>query len=491
MPPTIYSNRSGMKKCFHPCMWKSASVGGVLLLAGVVACWGQPGINANAYAGSVTSAPATATALPLSLDEAIRRGLENNLAAVLARQNERIASGQQLQGLNFLLPNISATAVRRRNQINLAALGFRPSLLAKFPPGIFPAGATFGPVVTVNVVSAQVNLQQSLFNLSAIEAFRAEKESRVVAYYSRQSTLGQVILNVASTYMQILADESNLDDARALLQADDLLQRQTQDEEKSGTATHLDTLRAQVQWQQQQQAEIAAENALAKDTIALNLQIGLAAEQPVALTDASPYADLDTMTLAQARQTAYSSRQDYQGALAETRATAAQRSAARWECMPSLSFNGNYGVTGTVGGIYHGTFLAAGELSVPLFREASLRGDRDVAESSRRLALAQLASLHATIDAQLRDSLLDVAAAKKLVEVAHSNVDLARQSVSDATDRFTNGVEDNLSVVQAQSVLAAAQAQWISSLYQFNLAKLGLARNLGVLQQQYRAYIGK
>ncbi len=488
-----------MKKFFHPCKLKlvpgAYAVGGVLLLAGAGA-WGQPSINrslsaASAYAGSVTTTPATTIAIPLSLDEAIRRGLDHNLAAVLARQNERVASSQQLQGLNYLLPNLSATAVRRRNQINLAALGFRPSLLAKFPPGIFPAGATFGPVVTVNVVSAQANLQQSLFNLSAIEAFRAEKEHRVAAYYRRQSTLGQVILNVANTYMQILADESRLEDASALLQADNLLQQQAQDAEHSGTATHLDTLRAQVQRQQQQQTEIAAENALAKDKIALNRQIGLAAEQPIKLTDATPYADMDTLTLAQARQTAYANRQDYQELQASTRAANFQRKAARWEQLPSLSFNGNYGVTGTVGGIYPGTFIAAGELSVPIFREASLRGDRDVAESSRRDALAQLASLHTTIDAQLRNSLLDIAAAKKLVDVARNNVDLARQSVSDATDRFTNGVEDNLSVVQAQAVLAAAQAQWVSSLYQFNLAKLGMARNLGVLQQQYRAYIGQ
>ena len=500
-----------METSLHVWKWKAASVGSVLLLA-VLACVqarGQSisglstgvsaGLNAgqgfdlaaNAYAGSVTTAHATTEAIPLSLDDAVRRGLAHNLAVVLAEQNERIASGQRLQQLNNLLPNISAVVVRRRNQINLAALGFRPGLLAQFPPGIFPAGVTFGPIVTVNVVAAQANLQQPLFNLSAIEEFRAAKGNRVAAYYSTQSARGQVIQNVATTYLQVLDDMANLDNARALLATDDLLQRQAGDAVQAGTATHLDFLRAQVQMQQQEQAEIAAENALAKAKIALNRQIGLAAEQPIQLTDVTPYADLDTMTLAQARQMAYANRQDYQGAQAQARAANFQRKAARFERVPTLSFGGNYGVTGTVGGIYHGTFIASGELSVPIFREASLRGDHDVAEAERSRALAQLADLRVHIDAQLRDSLLDVAAAKQLVEVAHSNVDLARQSLSDATDRFTNGVEDNLAVVQAQAVLAAAQAQWVNSLYQFNQSKLGLARNLGILQQQYRAYLGK
>jgi outer membrane protein TolC len=447
-------------------------------------------ITTGVYAGSVTTEPVTAQPLALSLQEAVQRGLEHNLAAVLVRQNEQIAHGTQMQGLNALLPNITASATRRRNQIDLEALGFRPGLLAQFSPGFLPAGVTFGPVVTVNVVNAQANLQQSLFNWSAIEAFRAEKEQSVATYYSRQSALGQVIQNVADTYLQALADSASVDDAQALLDADTLLVRQTQDAMQAGTATHLDLLRAQVQQQQQQQALIAAQNALAKTKIALNRQIGLAADQPITLTDATPYADLDAMNIAEARKIAYANRQDYQGAQAQARAAIHARAAARWERMPSLNFNGNYGVTGTVGGVYHGTFLAAGELSVPLFREAGLRGDRDAAEAERRRAQEQLASLRATIDAQLRDSLLDVAAAKQLTEVAHSNVALARQSLQDSTERFLNGVEDNLAVVEAQAELAAAQTQWVNSLNAFNQAKLGLARNLGILEQQYRTYLG-
>ena len=479
-------------------IWKRAPlyVAGLGLLAG--ACMQaqtipdapMASITTATYTGSVTAEPASAQPLALSLQGAVERGLEHNLAAVLARQNERISSGVQMQGLNALLPNITASATRRRNQIDLEALGFRPGLLAQFPPGFLPAGVTFGPVVTVNVVNAQANLQQSLFNWSAVEAFRAEKEESVATYYSRQSALGQVIQNVADTYLQALADAANVDDARALLDADTLFVQQTQDAAQAGTATHLDLLRAQVQQQQQQQALIAAQNALAKTKIALNRQIGLAANQPITLTDATPYADLDTMSLDQALKIAYASRQDYQGALAQARASEHERAAARWERMPTLNFNGNYGVTGTVGGVYHGTFLAAGELSVPIFREASLRGDRDAAEAERRRAQEQLASLRSTINAQLRDSLLDVAAAKQLTDVAHSNVELERQSVSDATARFLNGVEDNLAVVEAQAELAAAQAQWVNSLNAFNQAKLGLARNLGILEQQYRAYLG-
>ncbi|HUZ05240.1 MAG TPA: TolC family protein, partial [Acidobacteriaceae bacterium] len=426
-----------------------------LLLVVLLACgqaWGQSSSYAgNPYAGSVTAVQATAETIPLSMDDAIRRGLEHNLGLVLAQQNERIASGKELQGLNYLLPDITGQAVRSRNQLNLEALGFRSGLLAQFPPGFIPGGSSFQPVVTVNVVSAQANLRQSLFNLSAIEEFRAEKDKKTAAYYSTQSARGLVILNVATTYLEALADTANVENARSLLNADSVLLQQTRDADQAGTATHLDLLRAQVQYQQQQQVLIANQNALDKEKIALNRQIGLSAQQAIQLTDPTPYADLDQMSIGQARREAYANRQDYQGLQAQARAAEHQRKAARYERLPVLSFRGNYGVTGTVGGIYHGTFQATGNLNIPIFREASLRGDRDVAEAQRNNILSQLADLHTKIEAQLRDSILDVTASKQLVEVARSNVDLARTTLNDATDRFQNGVDDNLPVVEAQS----------------------------------------
>ena len=82
-------------------------------------------------------------------------------------------------------------------------------------------------------------------------------------------------------------------------------------------------------------------------------------------------------------------------------------------------------------------------------------------------------------------------AAKKLVEVAKSNVDLATQALSDETDRVNAGVDDNLPLVTAQASLASAQSNYVQSLYQYNLSKLALARAAGVIELQYRAYLGR
>jgi outer membrane protein TolC len=91
----------------------------------------------------------------------------------------------------------------------------------------------------------------------------------------------------------------------------------------------------------------------------------------------------------------------------------------------------------------------------------------------------------------VRAALLDVNANAKLVGVARSNLDLATRALSDETDRVNAGVDDNLPLVTAQATLAGAQSDLVESLYQYNVSKLALARAAGVLEQQYRVYLGE
>jgi outer membrane protein TolC len=163
----------------------------------------------------------------------------------------------------------------------------------------------------------------------------------------------------------------------------------------------------------------------------------------------------------------------------------------RAQRLPSLSFGGYYGVSQVGGAGSHGNFAAQGNLTFPLFREASLRGDEDSSQAQFLAVSAQLADLRGTIDYQVRSALLDVQATSQLVDVARSNVELATRTLADETARVQAGVDDNLPLVDAQATLASSQSNLVESLYQFNLSKLALARSAGVLEQQYRAYLGQ
>jgi hypothetical protein len=82
--------------------------------------------NVGKWPGGVVVERPTPGALPLSLDDAIARGEKNNLQQLLVIQNERMVRGQVLTVANNLLPSLTAKGALEAQQIDLAALGFKP-----------------------------------------------------------------------------------------------------------------------------------------------------------------------------------------------------------------------------------------------------------------------------------------------------------------------------------------------------------------------------
>jgi outer membrane protein TolC len=453
----------------------------------------NPTSAANAFFGSVTVHPATVETLKLSLDEAIALGLKNNLGLREAENSEKSLQGQKNEALQYFLPTVTLTGDLGVHQQNLVALGFGPDtvkeFLSLFPGGKLPAG--FSEITRDDLTEGKIQFGQLLFSGPVISAWKAAGAAERAAHFAKMSARGEVVQQVATAYLHAIAASSEVDNARALEAADRVQLSHAHDAHVAGVAANLDELRAQVQLQAEQQALIAAQNALEKDLILLKREIGIDPGQKIALTDPAPYSDLASQTLEELRAIAYKNRQDYQTLQNQVVEVKAIHAAYRSQRLPSLSFGGYYGVSQVGGAGSHGNFAAQGNLSLPLFREAKLRGDVEVAQAQLDAVHAQLADLRTRIDQQLRSALLDVNATAKLVEVARSNVDLATRALADETDRVNAGVDDNLPLVTAQATLASAESNLVESLYQYSLSKLALARAAGIIESQYRAYLGR
>jgi outer membrane protein TolC len=439
------------------------------------------------FAAGVDVQRAFPGAMPLGLDQAIDLGMKHNLQILLNLQTERSVHAQTLVVGNALLPDLRATAYTNTLELNLAAMGFKSASLSKL--GI-PAGQ-FSEIVKVDTTSAQLSLNQQLFNVPAYFLYRAAQKAASVASLGTLNTRGGVVTAVGSQYLAAIADAAQIANARALVKADDEVLRQATLSHDAGVGTNLDVLRARVQLQNEQQVLVRDETTFAKDKIALTRLIGLPADQDITLIDTVPYAEFAAMPLDQARETAYQRRKDLLGLEAQLEVADRSRKAVRSERVPTLAVNGFYGVLGETEGLYHGVFAAEGTLRIPIFEEARFRGEREAAEAQQIALRHQIESLKISIDEQIRASMLDVQSSAELVKVARSNVVLAQQELSDTTDRFTSGVDDNLPVVQAQAVLADAQTRLIGTEFQYNQAKLLLARNTGVVETRYKEYLGR
>jgi outer membrane protein TolC len=440
---------------------------------------GAPGIS-----GGVA---AQAEPLALSLDDAIALGLKSNLQVLLANETDRAVRGQILSAIFELMPNLRATAYTSTQELNLAAMGFKPASLARFGPG----AGKFSNIVKVDTTAAQISADQVLFNLPDLYLYAAAKKAQNVVALGVLNVRGGVVEAVGTQYLAALAEAAQIADAEALATADEEVLRQATLSHEAGVGTNVDVLRAQVQLKNEQQAVVRAQNDFAKAKIALNRLMGLPADQQITLTDTVPYAELDALPLDEARTIAYGRRKDLLGLEAQLEVAERARKAVKYERLPTLAVNGFYGVLGETRGLYHGVFTAQGVLKIPVFEEARFRGERDLVAAQEGALRRQIESLRVDIDAQIRASMLDVESARQLVKVAQSNVALAAEALSDTRDRYAAGVDDNLPVVRAQAALEDAQSRLIGVEFQYNRAKLDLARNSGVVESQYKQYLGR
>jgi len=434
------------------------------------------GPTAGSFQGSVTSGQATAQVLDLSLDEAIQRGVKNNLGAILSGTQTAAAKAQRLSQLQPLLPDVEFNAREAEMQVDLAAQGLR---IPGFPTIIGPFGYT----------DLRASLTWSLLDLKALRSYMAAKHQFKAAELSAQDARDMVVLTVGNAYMLVLADEGRVSSYQAQVATAKISLDQANASHDAGTAPKLDVLRAQVDYQSLQQQLIVAQNSLEKDKLALARAIGLPLDQKFNLSDKAPYAVLDHLDVDATIKQAHANRKDLAAMIEQTRAAEEQRKSATADRYPTIEVAADYGDIGVNVRHSHGTGDAQATLSVPVFKEFALRGEAQVAQSQLETQKAQLSDMNAQVDADIRDALLDIEAAQKQVEVAQSSVELAKEVLSEAQQRYVSGVSDNLAVSQAEQSLAQANDQYVSSLYRDNVAKLSLARSLGA-GQDYRKYLG-
>jgi outer membrane protein TolC len=267
-----------------------------------------------------------------------------------------------------------------------------------------------------------------------------------------------------------------------------LFERAT-DQKKAGTVAGIDVLRAEVQLRTEQQRLVAQKNQVEKDKLVLSRTIGLPTGQQFNVTDVLPFAPLP-VTLDDLLKQAYDHRTDYRAAQTNVRAAEYAIEAARSEhYWPSVVVQADYGDIGSTLAASHGTYSVLAGVRFPIYAGGRARADIDQAETVLRNKKNAVEDLRGRIDFEIRAALLDLQSAADQVTVAKTNVDLATQTLAEARDLFGAGVTDNIEVVQAQQLLAAANENYIGSLNAHNAAKIALATALGVAEEGVPQYL--
>ena len=438
-----------------------------------------PGTSAASTFASSVPTKVVPGVLELSLEDAIDRGLRQNLGLLLSRADTRSARGQRWEQLSALLPHVAAAPYWADSKINIDQVGFAGV------GNMFHLSPSVGPY---SYFDARVGVTQTLFDWQSINATRAASQNVKSADYTLQDAHDLVVLAVGYTYLQAIADEARIETAAAQVKTAQSLYDQASDQVTAGTAADIDALRTKVELQTRQQQLIQARNDFAIQKLSVARVIGLAPAQEFELTDKSPYQPFEGISIEETLKRAYQSRSDYRSALADVRAAELSRKAAAAGYLPSLSLSADYGAGGINPSNATKVYDVRGTLSIPIFTGGSVHGNVQQADAKLEQSRERLESLRAQVESDVRTALLNLQSSADSVTVARSNIDLAEQTLVQSSDRFSAGVTDSVEVVQSQEAVTSAHEQYISSLYRFNLAKISLVRALGIAEQGVREY---
>jgi outer membrane protein TolC len=430
------------------------------------------------FAGSIPQGQVSAQPIDLTVSDALDRGLKYNLGLYLSDQATAQSRSARLRALSDLLPKADGSVSEEEQKLNLKAFGLT------FPG--FPSSV--GPF---SLFDLRATGSWNPLDLHSFDNVHAASENVKAAQFGYRDARDTVVIAVGANYLLTIANESRVAAAEAELNSAQALYQLAVDQENAGLSPNIDTLRARVQLQAQQETLITARNDLEKQRIALARVIGLPVQQKFRLVNRVPYRPLPEVNLENSYALALKTRPDYQAALASLRAAQFTRSSAWKQRLPSIGFSGEYGVLGFNPSSLSPNWTAAATLKIPFFEGGRIEADIQQSEAVLKQRQAQVANLHDSIEQDVENAILDLNAAAQQVEVATTGLDYAQQALGQSRDRFAAGVTNNVEVIQAQQQLASANDRYIASLYGFNIGKVLLARAIGNADLVVKQYLSE
>jgi len=409
---------------------------------------------------------------PLTLERAIQLGLKYNLGAVNAGASLRQVRAQRLLALSKLLPSITAGLSETGAKTDLETLGLSASAFGK--GAALPV--TVGPYHYYDV---RTSVSFDAFDRSAVHSYRSAQESERASEFSDRDARELIVLAVGGEYLRVLADAALVEAQEAQVRSAQASYNQAVAQNQAGTRSGVDTERSQVELQTEQQRLTSQKADLVKEKRTLARLIGYPLDSEITPAEKLVLSTAAPMPLDAALKLAMDQRADLKSTAADLRAAEESFKSAHAEHLPTVSVSGYLGVQGINPNAGNGVFSGTASVSVPVWQGGKIHADEEQARGVIDQRRAEYQNQRGSVELDVRNAYTDLETATDQMRVADSNRKLALQTLQQSQDRFQAGVATSVEVVQSQESLAAANRDYVSSLYAHNLAKIGLARAVG------------
>jgi outer membrane protein len=440
-------------------LWRIA----VLLLLSLVASF--PLVSAPQQ----SSASATGS-LQLTLKEAVQLALKQNPQRVIAQLLVSESDRNSQIARSALLPQASIAASGSLNQYNLQSIERSQDRKAAGPFQVVEAGPTFS---------------QTILNLPEIRGYQIGREGTREARADEQTTRETVVNAVVNQYLLILRALATRDAANARVALAQRLYDQATELQKTGIGLNIDTVRANVELQNERQNLIDADTQTRTTKYGLAELLDLPPEQDLEVADRLDFYDLPVLEKEALLNEALTSRPEIRSLNSQQRIAKLTTDSAREQRLPQLDFTGFWFYQGEHFSDGMPAYTYAVSLQFPLFAGGRIRAEEGHAKLEEQHVAEIRRQLDARIVDEVKSALDELNAARSSVDVANLGYKLAEEEVAQAQRRFQAGVTTNVEVITAQDELARASDNQIGALFQFNISRAALARATGDIEAMY------
>jgi outer membrane protein TolC len=323
---------------------------------------------------------------------------------------------------------------------------------------------------------------QEVFDLTLWRRYRSAQlgvnGSRAAELTARE----QSVLLVVSQYLGSQRAAADVQSAQSQVDLAQALYDQAADLQQHGVGTGIDTLRANVQLQNQKQRLIVARTSLDTSLFGLSRLLNVDPHRKIELADQVSFFDTPATPVDQTIERAYANRPELkQLAVQERQADIALRTAAD-ERLPHVTVKGDWTEQGLTPTTVIPSYTYQASVDVPILTGGRIQAERAQADLNIKQLKQQETDLRNRIALEVKTAIAQLESARSEVDVANQGVELARQEVVQARDRFQAGVADNIEVVTAQDELARANDNQIGALYRYNQARADLAHSAGQME---------
>lgn len=417
----------------------------------------------------------------LTLGDAARLAAQRSNPVLEARARTGAAEARLRGSLSDLLPRVDVDAIRGARTFNTASFGLDFPTLPGQEPFFDPEGEVVGPV---HLADFRGRAEVPILDLAALGRRRGARAGLAVALEGEGAAASMAAGVAARAYLSTLRARAEVTAREADVALAESLLEVAQGQLDAGVGVLIDVTRAQAQIATVRAQLLSARHRADASELSLRRALRLPAAARMELVD-----DLETLALgdapdeAAAVARALDARSDLSMARASRSATDEALSATRAGRLPRITAGVDDGYYGRGYARMLNTYTWSLRLTVPVFdgfgRSARVQEQEAlVQEMSYRID-----DLEEEVAFEVRQALLDLAAATELVAAADERRRLAELEVQQEQERVRAGVAGTADLVRAALLLNAARTARLDALSALHGSRVALAAAMGAVTE--------